>query len=142
MSETFYKYRVYLIAPDNRKDGLNQFVQAEFDRNDWLLVPLSSSGQEPATHFMCSFACTHEQTSKWAERLTSQGGVPLPAQFSSMTVDGRIAFMESAYPTLKATTGVIVRVCRNDLMPWSLDIQTVLAAEGLQTIQPNLDPGA
>jgi hypothetical protein len=131
---TSYLYRVWLVVPAARQAGLNQFIREEFDNADWLLVPLSASGEEPATHFACCFSCTHDQTSTWAERLTTDGGVPLPTGFGSYTPDQRIAFMEAAYAQLKQLTGVIVRTCRNDAMPWALDIGTILAAESLKVM--------
>ena len=127
-------YRVWLIVPDARQAGLNQFIQEQFDDSDWLLVPLSDDGQEPTSHYACSFACTHAQTSIWAGRLTSDGGVDLPANFATFTPDQRIAFMEYASPDLENLTGVIVRVCRNDVFPWAIDVNTVYAAAGLQPI--------
>jgi len=131
---TSYLYRVWLIVPAARQAGLNQFIREEFDTGDWLLVPLSASGNGPATHFACCFACTHDQTSTWAERLTTDGGVPLPAGFTAYTPDQRIAFMEGAYPTLKQLTGVVVRTCRNDQMPWTLDFGTILSTESLKVM--------
>lgn len=133
---TAYQYRVYLVVPDNRKDGLNQFIQEEFDDNDWLVVQLSATGETPATHWMTSFACTHSDTEKWATRLTTQGGVPLPPEFAGMDADQRIAFMEAASPTLKQLTGVVVRVCRND-GNWTLSGDDVLNAEGLKRVEMN-----
>jgi hypothetical protein len=129
---TAYLYRVSLIVPANRKEGLDEFIRSEFDDNEWLALPLSSTGNEPATHYGCCFACTHSDTEKWAERLTSQGGVPLPPEFAGMTPDQRIQFMEGASPALKQLTGVVVRVCRNDVMPWAVSFDAVLTAEGLK----------
>ena len=131
---TSYLYRVWLIVPAARQAGLNQFIREEFDTGDWLLVPLSASGNGPATHFACCFACTHDQTTIWAERLTTDGGVPLPPGFGSYTPDQRIQFMEGAYLTLKSLTGVIVRTCRNDVMPWTLDFDSILQTEGLKRV--------
>ena len=131
---TSYLYRVWLIAPDERKDSLNDFIKEEFDSSDWLLVPLSEDGTAPATHYMCCFSATHDQTSTWAERLTSEGGVPLPAGFSQFSPDQRIAFMKGASAALKNLTGVIVRVCRNDVMPWVLSVDQILEEEGLKLV--------
>lgn len=130
---TDYLFRVFLIVPKARKQGLTDFIKEEFDDADWLVSPLSSSGQDPATHYCTSFACTLSDTSKWASRLTTDGGVPLPAEFEFYNADQRIAFMTQANPTLKQLTGVSVHVCRND-QEW-FNIEDILVAEGLQRVQ-------
>jgi hypothetical protein len=128
---TDYVFRVSLIVPAARKAGLDQFIREEFDDHEWLVVELSSTGTAPATHYGTCFSCTMNQSSKWADRLTSEGGVPLPPEFAGMNADQRIAFMEGASSGLKALTGVVVRVCRNDVMPWSITFDDVLTTEGL-----------
>jgi hypothetical protein len=129
---TDYVFRVSLIVPSDRKAGLNTFIRSEFDDHEWLLVELSPTGKAPATHYGTCFACTMPQSSTWAERLTSEGGVPLPPEFAGMNADQRIQFMEGASPALKQLTGVVVRVCRNDAMPWAVTFDDVLTTEGLK----------
>jgi hypothetical protein len=129
---TDYVFRVSLIVPDARKAGLDTFIREEFDDNEWLAVELSATGAAPTTHYGTCFACTMPQSSTWAERLTSEGGVQLPPEFAGMNADQRIQFMETASPTLKTLTGVVVRVCRNDVMPWAITFDDVLATEGLE----------
>jgi hypothetical protein len=129
---TDYVFRVSLIVPSARKAGLNTFIRDEFDDASWLAVELSATGAAPATHYGTCFSCTMPQSSTWAERLTSEGGVPLPPEFSAMNADQRIQFMEGASPALKQLTGVVVRVCRNDAMPWAVTFDDVLTTEGLK----------
>jgi hypothetical protein len=131
---TDYVFRVSLIVPDARKAGLDAFIREEFDDSEWLAVELSATGTEPATHYGTCFACTMDQSSKWANRLTSEGGVPLPPEFANMDANQRIAFMEFASNMLASLTGVIVRVCRNDATPWSITFDDVLSTEGLTRI--------
>jgi hypothetical protein len=132
---TDYVFRVSLIVPSARKAGLDTFIRDEFDDNEWLLVELSNTGAAPPTHYGTCFSCTMNQSTTWAERLTSEGGVPLPPEFAGMNADQRIAFMEGASSGLKALTGVVVRVCRNDAMPWAVTFDDALEAEGIQRIQ-------
>ena len=129
---TDYLFRVLLIVPSDRKAGLDAFIAEEFDSAKWLVVELSSTGTVPATQYATCFACTYAQSTKWAERLTTEGGVPLPPGFATMTPDERIQFMEAARPTLKQLTGVIVDVCRND-QQW-YDVEDILHSEGLKRI--------
>lgn len=133
MSETLWLYRVFLIVPDERKDDLNAFIKEEFDSADWLVVPLSENGAEPVSHYATCFACTTDQTNKWALRLTTEGGVELPPGFTEFSPDQRIAFMTQANPTLKQLTGVSVHVCRND-QQW-FNVEDILVAERLQRVQ-------
>jgi hypothetical protein len=128
---TDYVFRVSLIVPSDRKAGLNTFIREEFDDHEWLAVELSATGAAPATHYGTCFACTMSQSTTWADRLTSEGGISLPPEFAAMNADQRIAFMEGASATLKTLTGVVVRVCRNDVMPWSITFDDVLTTEGL-----------
>lgn len=129
---TDYLFRVLLIVPSSRKAGLDAFIRDEFDDAAWLTVELSATGTAPVTHYATGFACTYSQSTKWAERLTTEGGVPLPPGFATMTPDQRIQFMEAARPTLKQLTGVIVDVCRND-QQW-YDVDGILQTEGLERI--------
>jgi hypothetical protein len=131
---TEYLYRVFLIVPDERKDNLNDFIKEEFDSADWLVVPLSETGEEPASHFATCFACTHAQTDKWANRLANDGGVPLPNGFAQFTPDQRIAFMTAARETLRENTGTIVYVCRND-QEW-FNVEEILESENLKRVTP------
>ena len=126
---TDYLFRVLLIVPSDRKAGLDAFIRDEFDDAEWLVVELSATGTAPATHYATCFACTMDDSSRWANRLTSEGGVPLPPQFDSYTADQRVAFMEAASAALKQLTGVVVRVCRNDGQ-W-FDVEGLLFNEGL-----------
>ena len=130
---TDYLFRVLLIVPASRKAGLDEFIADEFDAAEWLIVELSAIGTAPATHYATCFACTMEQSSRWADRLATDGGVSLPPEFSYYNADQRIAFMAAARPTLKANTGVIVYVCRND-GEW-FDVEAILQQEGLVRIQ-------
>ena len=130
---TNYLFRVLLIVPSSRKAGLDAFIREEFDDSEWLVVELSSMGNAPATHYATCFACTMEQSSRWAERLSTDGGVPLPPEFSGYTADQRIQFITAARQALKQNTGVIVYVCRND-REW-FDVEQILQAEGLVRIQ-------
>jgi hypothetical protein len=129
---TDYVFRVSLIVPSHRKAGLDAFIRDEFDDHEWLVTELSPTGTAPATHYGTCFSCTMDQSTTWAERLTSDGGVPLPPEFAGMTPDQRIQFMEGASPALKQLTGVVVRVCRNDAMPWAVTFDDVLTTEGLK----------
>lgn len=129
---TDYLFRVFLIVPSARKDGLDAFIRDEFDDAGWLIVELSPTGTAPATHYGTCFACTMDDTSKWADRLATDGGVSLPPEFAGYTADQRIAFMAAARPALKQNTGVIVYVCRND-QQW-FDVGQILQAEGLVRI--------
>jgi hypothetical protein len=131
---TDYVFRVSLIVPSARKAGLDTFIRSEFDDHEWLLGELSNTGAAPSTHYGTCFSCTLSQSTTWAERLTSEGGVPLPSEFAGMNADQRIAFMEGASATLKTLTGVVVRVCRNDAMPWAVTFDDVLSTEGLTRI--------
>lgn len=136
---TSHQFRVLLIVPAARQSGLNAFCK-EFDPSgeNWIIVPMSATGSAPATHYATCFSCTLADTQTWATRLTTDGGVPLPPGFSGYNVEQRIAFMEGARPTLKALTGVVVYVCKNDQFPWfdSLGgIEGILTTEGLQRIQ-------
>lgn len=132
---TDYLFRVLLIVPAIRKDGLESFIHEEFDNADWLIVSLSQTGNNPATHFATCFACTLSDTTKWADRLSTDGGVPLPPEFANYDADQRIAFMNAARPALKLNTGVIVYVCRND-QEW-FDVETILTTENLKRIENN-----
>jgi len=129
---TDYLFRVLLIVPSARKAGLDAFIQEEFDDAAWLVVELSATGTAPATHYGTCFACTMSDTSKWADRLATDGGVSLPPEFQYYNADQRIAFMAASRPTLKANTGVVVYVCRND-QQW-FDVEAILQAEGLARI--------
>ena len=135
---TSHQFRVLLIVPVARQSGLNAFCK-EFDPDgqNWIIVPMSATGAEPATHYATCFSCTLADTQTWATRLTTDGGVPLPPGFSSYTADQRISFMMAARPTLKALTGVVVYVCRNDQFPWfeaQGGIEGILQSEGIQRI--------
>ena len=129
---TDYLFRVLLIVPSSRKAGLDAFITEEFDSAEWLVVELSSTGNAPATHYATCFACTMADTSKWADRLATDGGVPLPPEFAYYDADQRIQFITAARPSLKANTGVIVYVCRND-GEW-FDVEAILAGESLKRI--------
>ena len=130
---TDYLFRVLLIVPSSRKAGLDAFIREEFDDSEWLVVELSPPGTAPATHYATCFACTMDQSGRWAERLATDGGVPLPPEFSGYTADQRIQFITAARQALKQNTGVIVYVCRND-GEW-FDVEQILQAEGLVRIQ-------
>lgn len=130
---TDYLFRVLLIVPSARKSGLDAFIVEEFDDEEWLVVDLSATGTAPATHYATCFACTMSDTFKWADRLATDGGVPLPPEFSGYTADQRIGFIAAARGTLKQNTGVIVYVCRND-QQW-FDVEQILQQEGLVRIQ-------
>ena len=130
---TDYLFRVLLIVPSSRKAGLDAFISEEFDDAEWLIVELSATGTAPTTHYATYFACTMDQSSRWAERLATDGGVLLPPEFSGYTADQRIGFITAARPALKQNTGVIVYVCRND-GEW-FDVEQILQAEGLVRIQ-------
>lgn len=129
---TDYLFRVLLVVPSSRKAGLDAFIREEFDDEEWLVVELSATGNAPATHYATCFACTMGDTSKWADRLATDGGVLLPPEFAYYNADQRIAFMAAARPALKQNTGVIVYVCRND-GEW-FDVEQILQAEGLARI--------
>jgi hypothetical protein len=129
---TDYLFRVLLIVPSSRKAGLDAFVRDEFDDTEWLIVELSPTGTAPTTHYATCFACTMEQSSRWAERLATDGGVSLPPEFQHYDADQRIQFITAARPALKANTGVTVYVCRND-GEW-FDVEAILAGESLKRI--------
>ena len=129
---TDYLFRVVLIVPSARKAGLDAFIAEEFDDAAWLIVELSATGNAPATHYGTCFACTMDQSSRWAERLSTDGGVPLPPEFAGYTADQRIGFITAARGALKQNTGVIVYVCRNDGQ-W-FDVEAILAGESLKRI--------
>ena len=129
---TDYLFRVLLIVPASRKAGLDAFISEEFDDAEWLIVELSPTGTAPATHYATCFSCTMDDTSKWADRLATDGGVSLPPEFSGYTADQRIQFITASRPALKQNTGVIVYVCRND-GEW-FDVEQILAGEILKRI--------
>jgi hypothetical protein len=129
---TDYLFRVLLIVPSARKAGLDAFISEEFDDAEWLIVELSATGSAPVTHYATCFACTMDDTSKWADRLATDGGVQLPPEFAYYNADQRIAFMTAARPALKANTGVAVYVCRND-QQW-FDVEQILTGETIKRI--------
>ena len=129
---TDYLFRVLLIVPSDRKAGLEAFIAAEFHNAEWLVAELSASGTAPATHYMTCFACTLADTSRWANRLATDGGVPLPPEFQYYNADQRIAFISAARATLKENTGVSVYVCRND-QQW-FNVSEILEDEQLVVI--------
>lgn len=136
---TAHQFRVLLLVPVSRKDGLNEFCR-RFDPSgdNWIIVSFSSDGAEPVSHYGTCFSCTLPDTNVWAERLTTDGKVALPPSFYDFNVDQRIAFMTAARPYLKQNTGVMVYVCKNEEMPWFQDlggIEGILETEGLKRIE-------
>ncbi len=45
---------VSIIIPNNRKNQFNRYMQDLYGGDDWFSVPLSASGNLPATHWGCT----------------------------------------------------------------------------------------
>ena len=115
---TQHIHRLFIVAPTGAKANfLNNWLRENFDPtgDDWLSVPLSADGTEPATHLACDTALTDVQLRAFFEMLRDRTGSEFPTNWNARNRSQKVSWVrQAAIPWLWTNYGLGLLHVNND----------------------------
>jgi len=144
--DTSYIRRVFFIIRQSQRASFNTWWAANIDTggagDQTFSVPLSATGNLPATHWGACGAFTDSQFKQIVQLLITltnnvpTGSITLPANWDTMTQAEKRDWLRSQIPTIRSVLGVTILADDNDGV-WD-DYEAEIARRGLVKIQPAL----
>lgn len=97
---TQHLHRLFICVPSSLRDGANTWIRNNLNPSggDWLTVPISATGNLPATYWGCDAALTSAQLKALVIRLLQFSGVSLPAAWDSWTLAQKRTWLRDTLP--------------------------------------------
>jgi len=97
---TQYLHRLFLCVPDALRTQANAWIKQNLDPDgaDWLSVPLSATGEPPATYWACDAALTAAQLKLLARRLLQFTDLDLPKDWDSRKLSQVRSYAKDTLP--------------------------------------------
>lgn len=126
--------RLLALVPAARQNAVNNWIRSNLDATgaNWLTNGLSASGNAPATFYIFNAALTVNQFRLIGAQLLQMASLSLPANWDTLTLAQKFTWFRSQFATIRAATGIRLRVFNNDL-EWD-NPEDELAAAGLKVI--------
>lgn len=136
---TQHLVRMLALVPTARQNAVNTWIRNNLDPTgaNWLNgLGYSTTGNAPATFYAFNAALTVPQFKAIGAQLLQMSSLSLPADWDAKTLDEQFTWCRARIPTIRAQTGIRLRVFAND-GKWD-NPDDELAAAGLFPITPDL----